>query len=116
MPVVLRMPEERNAWMAAPAAEALELRRPLPERTLRIVAKGTKTDESAQSALPNLFSTLSRSERRRLSFSAVLTFECPMSDDSLHPSDKVSDALSDRASVHRKESAPKRRCKGEGDC
>lgn len=44
MPVILRTGEEFDAWMAAPIAEALKLQRPLPDGTLRIVARGTKTD------------------------------------------------------------------------
>jgi len=44
MPVILRAPQEMDAWMAAPAAEALKLQRPLPDGALRIVAQGTKED------------------------------------------------------------------------
>ena len=44
MPVILRTPDEIDMWMAAPAAEALRLQRPLPDRTLQIVARGTRQD------------------------------------------------------------------------
>ncbi len=47
MPVIVRTPEEVDAWMTAPIAEALRLQRPLPDGALRIVARGTKTDEGA---------------------------------------------------------------------
>jgi hypothetical protein len=35
--------------MTAPAAEALELQRPLPDGSLKIVAKGVKKDEAPTS-------------------------------------------------------------------
>jgi putative SOS response-associated peptidase YedK len=47
MPVVLTAPEEVEIWMTAPAEEALKLQRPLPNGTLRIVARGTKEDQAA---------------------------------------------------------------------
>ena len=47
MPVILTTPEEIEAWMTAPAEEALKLQRPLPDGTLRIVATGTKKDGEA---------------------------------------------------------------------
>jgi hypothetical protein len=43
--------------LTAPAAEALKLQRPLPNGTLRIVAKGTKEDGSSAVAA-DLFSDL----------------------------------------------------------
>jgi len=46
MPIILRTPEEMDTWMAAPAAGALKLQRPLPDGTLRVVATGAKTDEA----------------------------------------------------------------------
>jgi putative SOS response-associated peptidase YedK len=39
MPVILTTPEEIETWMTAPAADILELQRPLPDGTLRIVSK-----------------------------------------------------------------------------
>jgi putative SOS response-associated peptidase YedK len=45
MPVILTIPEEIDAWMTAPALEALHLQRPLPDDTLVIVARGEKKDE-----------------------------------------------------------------------
>jgi putative SOS response-associated peptidase YedK len=47
MPVILRTPEEMDAWMTAPAADALKLQRPLSDGALRIVAQGAKEDGGA---------------------------------------------------------------------
>src|SRR4051812_40533482 len=44
MPVILTTEEEREKWMTAPAGEALQLQRPLPDGSLRIVARGEKQD------------------------------------------------------------------------
>ncbi|OJU12275.1 MAG: DUF159 family protein [Alphaproteobacteria bacterium 64-11] len=44
MPVILTTPEETEAWMTAPAEEALTLQRPLPEEMLKIVARGERYD------------------------------------------------------------------------
>jgi putative SOS response-associated peptidase YedK len=44
MPVILTTDEEIETWMSAPAAEALQLQRPLPDGALRIVARGAKKD------------------------------------------------------------------------
>ena len=52
MPVILRMPDEIDAWMTAPAAEALKLQRPLPDGALRIVAQGAKEDGDVGAAVP----------------------------------------------------------------
>jgi hypothetical protein len=50
MPVILTTAKEVDLWMTAPAAEALTLQRPLPDGTLRIVARGTKEDVGARAA------------------------------------------------------------------
>jgi putative SOS response-associated peptidase YedK len=47
MPVILRTPEEIDAWMTKPTTEALKLQRPLPNGSLRIVARGMKEDGEA---------------------------------------------------------------------
>jgi putative SOS response-associated peptidase YedK len=44
MPVILTTPQEVETWMKAPPDEALELQRPLPDGSLRIVARGVKED------------------------------------------------------------------------
>jgi putative SOS response-associated peptidase YedK len=44
MPVILTTREACDAWLEAPAQEALALQRPLPDDALRIVARGQKQD------------------------------------------------------------------------
>ena len=44
MPVILTTPAEIETWMKAPAEEALQLQRPLPDGTLKIVMTGEKED------------------------------------------------------------------------
>jgi putative SOS response-associated peptidase YedK len=44
MPVILTTPEEVETWMTAPPDRALKLQRPLPDGSLRIVARGVKED------------------------------------------------------------------------
>jgi hypothetical protein len=51
MPVILTTPDEVEAWMTAPAEQALKLQRPLANGSLRIVARGVKED-SAEPAAP----------------------------------------------------------------
>ena len=52
MPVILTDPAELEAWMTAPAAEALALQRSLPDGALRIVARGEKQDGGGAQASP----------------------------------------------------------------
>ena len=47
MPVILTREEELEAWMGAPWAEAARLQGPLPDGSLRIVARGERRDEAA---------------------------------------------------------------------
>ena len=44
MPVILTTPEEWRQWLTAPAPEALQLQRPLPDGMLQIVAEGVRED------------------------------------------------------------------------
>ena len=44
MRVILRTAEECDAWLTADPTEALKMQRPLPDDTLKIVAKGEKED------------------------------------------------------------------------
>jgi len=44
MPVILRNAEEMDVWMQAPWDEAAGLQRPAPDGSLRIVARGERTD------------------------------------------------------------------------
>jgi hypothetical protein len=44
MPVILTTPDEVNTWLSALPAIALQLQRPLPDGSLRIVAIGEKQD------------------------------------------------------------------------
>ena len=44
MPVILTTADEVEAWMTAPPDEAMKLQRPLPDGSLRIVARGVKED------------------------------------------------------------------------
>jgi putative SOS response-associated peptidase YedK len=51
MPVILRQPDQIEAWLTLPSEEALKLQTPLPHGALTIVARGEKEDGAA----PRLF-------------------------------------------------------------
>jgi hypothetical protein len=42
--VILTKPEDIDLWMPGTPAEALNLQRPLPDNSLRVVARGAKED------------------------------------------------------------------------
>ena len=44
MPVIFTKPKELEAWLTQPWEQAKVLQRPLPDGTLRIVARGEKED------------------------------------------------------------------------
>jgi putative SOS response-associated peptidase YedK len=44
MPVILRTADAVDRWMTAPAEDVPALKQPLPDGSLRIVARGTKED------------------------------------------------------------------------
>jgi putative SOS response-associated peptidase YedK len=51
MPVILTTPDEVETWMTAPSDKGLKLQRPLPDGTLRIVARGVKEDAVVSTCL-----------------------------------------------------------------
>src|SRR5690606_9504848 len=46
MPVILTEPAEIEMWLTAPKEEAIQLQRPLPDGSLKIVSVGTKQDQA----------------------------------------------------------------------
>ena len=44
MPVILTKPEDWRRWLTVPAADALQLQRPLPDGMLQIVVEGLRED------------------------------------------------------------------------
>jgi putative SOS response-associated peptidase YedK len=54
MPVILTTPTEVDRWLTAPAPDALSLQRPLPDGTLKIVARGDRTGDAAELTADNV--------------------------------------------------------------
>jgi putative SOS response-associated peptidase YedK len=54
MPVILTTPMEVDMWLTAPAPDALSLQRPLPDGALKIVARGDRTGDGAESMVDSL--------------------------------------------------------------
>jgi putative SOS response-associated peptidase YedK len=54
MPVILTTPAEFDQWLEADTAEALALRRPLPDEALQIVARGDRTGDAPEATLAAL--------------------------------------------------------------
>ncbi len=50
MPVILTEPEDLEIWLTAPQEDAMALQRPLPDASLRIVARGERRDGTDTSA------------------------------------------------------------------
>lgn len=50
MPVLLTTAEACDAWLGAPADDALRLQRPLPDGTLQVVSRGAKQDPPEEPA------------------------------------------------------------------
>jgi hypothetical protein len=50
MPVILTTANEVDTCLSAPAIEALQLQRPLPDGSLRIVATGERQDAAPEMA------------------------------------------------------------------
>jgi putative SOS response-associated peptidase YedK len=54
IPVILTTPAEVDMWLTAPAPDALSLQRPLPDGVLKIVARGDRTGDGAESTVDAL--------------------------------------------------------------
>jgi putative SOS response-associated peptidase YedK len=64
--VILTTDEERDVWMRAPWDEAKDLRRPLSDNALRIVARGAERKTRLPRKKPQGDETLGPPARQRL--------------------------------------------------
>ena len=55
MPVILRTTDEVEAWLTLPTTEAMKMQLPLPDGTLKIVARGERADGLTGEPAPRLF-------------------------------------------------------------